>query len=433
MAPCHSLQCCKNKLLKPFYFTSCDSICTPPFEKHNENWIGIKKINATMCSQYSTVIMKKGLVQTLINKKQSNSNECFAFTGLAFIKNYDVFWEGIENAKYDSKTKEREVLDGFQNLADKSSLAAYHVDWLDAGDPHIYREATQNQKEYDFSKENEVIYIHSNKIIKWFKHKDKIMCLKKRADLKPRFFPKNIRMGEEFISYKKACGDVFYQNYSSSRFIDILNELKKYFWTHGDTSQKQKDQFLEEFYYIKTIKRFYLLKKKVRESNQILPDIKFLDANLKTLPWEELKLEETHFIHGDLQFDNIIFDPQSNLFTLIDWRDQFSGLLDIGDIYYDLAKMKGGIILNYYLIKKGCFQFYQNDSNIWYHLPKYRFKEDALSIFNQFIDKYRFNHRKINLLVGIIYLNMAPLHHPPFDLILIKEAAHLLRKLIHGK
>ena len=56
--------------------------------------------------------------------------------------------------------------------------------------------------------------------------------------------------------------------------------------------------------------------------------------------------------HGDLQFDNIIYSK--NKFKLIDWRDSFDGR-NKGDIYYDFAKLLGGIDLNYKFIKKETF------------------------------------------------------------------------------
>ena len=58
------------------------------------------------------------------------------------------------------------------------------------------------------------------------------------------------------------------------------------------------------------------------------------------------------FIHGDLQFDNIIYNKKLNKFILIDWRQDFAGQIEFGDLYYDIAKLYGGILLNYDYIKK---------------------------------------------------------------------------------
>ena len=37
--------------------------------------------------------------------------------------------------------------------------------------------------------------------------------------------------------------------------------------------------------------------------------------------------------------------------TLLDWREDFSGLLEYGDIYYDLAKINHGFIIDHKIIK----------------------------------------------------------------------------------
>ena len=51
-------------------------------------------------------------------------------------------------------------------------------------------------------------------------------------------------------------------------------------------------------------------------------------------------------------FNLKIFYFQKNKFKLIDWRQDFSGNLNYGDIYYDLAKLNGGIYVSYQNVKK---------------------------------------------------------------------------------
>jgi hypothetical protein len=55
-----------------------------------------------------------------------------------------------------------------------------------------------------------------------------------------------------------------------------------------------------------------------------------------------------------LQFDNILYDGKK--FKLIDWRDSFGDSRE-GDLYYDFAKLLGGIEINYKLIKKNKFYY----------------------------------------------------------------------------
>ena len=121
------------------------------------------------------------------------------------------------------------------------------------------------------------------------------------------------------------------------------------------------------------------------------------------------------FIHGDLQFDNIIYQQSTNEFVLIDWRYDFSGLKTIGDLYYDFAKMLGGIYMNYQEIKKGNFNFSFKNDAVEIEVPSLRESKDLISILEQHARDLGLNLDKIYALVPIIFWNMAPLHKEPFS------------------
>ena len=55
----------------------------------------------------------------------------------------------------------------------------------------------------------------------------------------------------------------------------------------------------------------------------------------------------SHF-HGDFILDNIIKTKES--YKLLDWRQDFAGI-DVGDVFFDLGKMFGGILMSYDLMK----------------------------------------------------------------------------------
>ena len=57
-----------------------------------------------------------------------------------------------------------------------------------------------------------------------------------------------------------------------------------------------------------------------------------------------------------LQFDNIVYDQMNKKFYYIDWRESFADNTDGGGIYYDLAKLYGGLIFNYFEIKTKNFR-----------------------------------------------------------------------------
>ena len=145
--------------------------------------------------------------------------------------------------------------------------------------------------------------------------------------------------------------------------------------------------------------------------------------------------------HGDLQFDNVLVthDDKSHLqkFVLIDWRHDFGGMVHVGDVYYDLAKLYGGLILSYQMIKEGMFSFDMSGSSIYYDFHVKNNLNEAREEFEEFIQASRFDFEKIKLLTALIFLNMSPLHHDPFDLMLYFLGKNLLykslKKQIRGK
>jgi hypothetical protein len=131
-------------------------------------------------------------------------------------------------------------------------------------------------------------------------------------------------------------------------------------------------------------------------------------------------------IHGDLQFDNVIVTDQQE-FCLIDWRSEFGNELVLGDIYYDLAKLYGGMLIDYSRIKRGEFSFNLKDgvySFSFHSCPNF---EEITSIFRAFIESQSLSWRKTVLLASLIFLNMCPLHERPFSDILFFKSLEMMR------
>jgi hypothetical protein len=104
-----------------------------------------------------------------------------------------------------------------------------------------------------------------------------------------------------------------------------------------------------------------------------------------------------------------------NEFKIIDWRHEFSNLVEIGDIYYYLAKLSGGFIINYQKIKQNEFKFENINGEVRLTVPSIEDYEAYLNIVRHFVEAKGWSYRKVQLLIPIIFWNMAPLHTPPFD------------------
>ena len=66
--------------------------------------------------------------------------------------------------------------------------------------------------------------------------------------------------------------------------------------------------------------------------------------------------------HGDLHFENIL--KYKKKIVLLDWREDFSGINNYGDIYYDLAKINHGLIIDHGIIKSSKFSIKVNKKKL---------------------------------------------------------------------
>jgi thiamine kinase-like enzyme len=134
------------------------------------------------------------------------------------------------------------------------------------------------------------------------------------------------------------------------------------------------------------------------------------------------------FIHGDLQFDNVIINNEGK-FKVIDWRHEFANIVEFGDIYYDLAKLAGGFIINYANIKEHNFNIEIDNDNVTLSIPSI----DQVNVYQQqlkeFVISQGYDYKKVEMLIPIIYWNMSPLHTAPFDLFLWYLSIKLFQEL----
>ena len=214
---------------------------------------------------------------------------------------------------------------------------------------------------------------------------------------------------------------------------EIIEEhVKLIIRQYKSLSTKEKWAIDLRFYKEKTLERLDLFRKKYPgpEKNTCINgyDIPPIPDLLPQIPWDRLAEGVPCFMHGDLQFDNIIYDSESNLFKLLDWRQDFAGHIEFGDIYYDLAKLCGGLILNYDLIKLNLFDYHEDSKSISFDFAQRYQSTRYVDILEEFLQSHNYNTSKVKILVGLIYLNMSPLHHPPFDKMLFHLGKSVLAK-----
>ena len=427
--PGKSLLDCKKSLKKDFYFVSCDTIWKKKIKnKEINNWMGVSERLFYNPKDYCNLLsVDKKIID--IKDKTYASKKYRHFIGLAYIKDYDLFWTGLNNMK--KNAGEFQVIDGFRNLVKSREVKEKKLQWFDIGNFKNYNFTLKKFENFNFRKSNEFIYLNSNKVTKFIYSNYKIKKLIKRTK-KIKLFPSITVYKKQFIQYKYVKGEIFYKLVNKENFLKLLNLLKKNLWSIPKNKKIKK--ICRKFYYKKTLERINLFAKKYKfkkdktlKINKVnIPPINDL---IKKIPWNEIYEGIPSKIHGDLQFDNIIFDKKK--FTLIDWREDFGGNIDYGDLYYDLSKMYGGIEMNYDFIKKGRFSYKEKNNNISYYFQSRKKLMNKLkSQYKTFLKKNNFSLKKIEILKCIIYLNMSSLHEYPFDKLLFSHGKFELFKIL---
>jgi len=160
----------------------------------------------------------------------------------------------------------------------------------------------------------------------------------------------------------------------------------------------------------------YPLGSEIRRVNGM--DMQPIRDILDAIPWDRICRGNPSFFHGDFHFDHILFDEERETFRLLDWRQDFAGHTEFGDTYYDLAKFCGGLRLNYDYIKEGRFTYNEDGADVYFTFERREEGNTYEARFHRFIEEQGYSVETVKLLVPIIFLNMAPLHHYPFDKLL---------------
>ena len=86
--------------------------------------------------------------------------------------------------------------------------------------------------------------------------------------------------------------------------------------------------------------------------------------------------------------------------------------------------------MNYDYIKKGLFKVRQDDDELTIDFKVRDNSSTYIEILEEFIESNKMNKKIVLFLVGLIYINMAPLHHKPFNFLLIGLGTKILNDVV---
>jgi NDP-sugar pyrophosphorylase family protein/mannose-6-phosphate isomerase-like protein (cupin superfamily) len=425
--PGYSLNICKKHLQRPFILSTADCYIKGEIPPIDGDWLGIYP--TSIPEIYSTARVDDDMKITSFKNKSKNGYE-YAFVGVCSILDYENFWKQLEK-NLDSG----ELVSAFYDISSYKNLKAKHMDWWDVGTIDNYlkakKEFDQDEK-YGISKTNgEFLYKINENFIKIFADSKVAENRIIRAENLKSLIPPLQYKGKNTYSYKWIPGKTLYDYDDTNIWVKFLDWCKVNLWHEESDYDIRHD--CKIFYKEKTLARLEKFLS-AREDEFDRPHIvnsekcNTISYYINEIDWDYLcDGIPTKLFHGDLQFDNVIYDNKN--FFLIDWRQSFANSTKYGDVYYDLAKLYGGLLISYKMVKD------QKNVNLLIAEDKVNFSFKTTKNLEAFQNTYinwvkdnGYNLDKIKKITALIYLNMAPLHEKKFGDALYYQSKFLLKQ-----
>ena len=419
-----SLLSCKDYLQEPFVFCSCDCLIAESIPEPTENWMGYDHRDSR--EQYRTICADDGGMILSIDEKGSNLGEkSEPYIGLAGIHDYKAFWTAMESGG-DAAIIQGESY-GLRFLLNEG-IVARKFTWFDTG-VKIELQATRKRFEDPsgpniLEKPNEAIWFVNGKVIKFSDDTQFISDRVKRAKLLKGFVPKVTGRTTHMYAYDYVAGDVVSKCVSLPLFRKLL-DFSKDFWQHRTSEHVNLEEFREQcykFYKEKTYKRigqFYGTFDKA-DSALVINGVtypKLVDL-MDNIDWDYISNGLPGQFHGDYHFENIIYNKENDSFEFLDWRQNFGNSLEIGDIYYDFAKLNHGLIISHELIAKNMFSAKWEENSLVYDFARKQSLIDCEQEFYKWLQDNGYDVKKVKIMTALIFLNICALHDYPYVLLL---------------
>uniref|UniRef100_A0A6M3J934 Putative phosphotransferase enzyme family protein n=1 Tax=viral metagenome TaxID=1070528 RepID=A0A6M3J934_9ZZZZ len=359
---------------------------------------------------------------------QGSLNDIFCFaTTEQFLKLWDFedilksVWTGIPETTLFRAAMKRFLGDDMQSPRRNENFLKKYFVW-DENDTkqsfHVMR------RRHSLPKPDEATYFKGDEVIKYFVDKKRVSGKVERAKLLEGFVPPVRKVSDNFFTYKYVEGDLL-SDCDSITFARFL-EFMKSFWQPIEV--KDFPWTCLEFYQNKTFQRLDLMREKVNIHTCVINGVEVPPIYVATekLGWNWLSEGKAVRFHGDPQLENVIVTPEG--FSLIDWREDFGGVKEYGDIYYDLAKIYHALIVNGEVIRSGGYSITEGDT-VEYTLETKENLREFKEMMERFILDNGYDLKKVKTLSALIYLNSAPLHEEPYNRFLYYFGRKMLREV----
>ena len=424
--PGKALELTKNKIKKEIILLLGDTLCELP-KDYSKSFIATCKVDKKSQSAYCIVEANKDKeIINIYDKPKEIVNAQDAVIGLYFFKNWELL-KKVLNTKIDKIHNEYQLSSYFNLYMKKEKMYILNTpSWDDIGTLENYRKVTQNNFN---SRCFNSLYLNDSSILyktsQYEKITSEIEWYKEIVDtdfyeIVPKFYKTKFdnEYGVEFYDYLTLSEYfTFYPLMDFNKeyiFSEILKKLMNIYNRNKKTSLLF-NQYTEKMLVEKTRYRINKWEEKdlVNSEYIYINNVKYhglnyclekLDDKIKKICHDSVN--HVSIIHGDPSFANILFSPRSMNYKLIDPRGCFIIDTIYGDYRYDLAKLRHCYHGRYDEITNNLFNVKRINNKIKLDFMK----NNDYSLMDKIMEDNNINIDEIELIEGLLFISMIPLH-----------------------
>lgn len=444
----------KEYLKEPFIYNDCDTLVDHlidqvDVEHFDYNFlVGYNKISGLYdgfdYDETSKDDKSNSYIITNMYQKGANITSKASYIGIAGIYDWKTWWDCCEQAVKEVDYRilnDAYIYNKYKNKF--KNLKGFIVDnWYDTGSVSGFIEtknnfsSNKNNKLNVLDKYDQSIFIINNKVIKFFAQDDMVDKIMAHTSKISEFMPTIIDVTKNFFSYEFIPGNTAITNIDRVRFGDILEYYKENGLWDDKTSKYdfKKEQY--DFWINKTKKRV----KKFMETFDINED-KDIYINGIKIPKEftvdyvleqiqqckEWKESNWTSWHGDFTLENILLD-MNNQYRLIDCRQGYGNELYYGDKVYDYVKMNMNLLFNFNSAYNNLYNIITDKNNENIHVDILINSETlrCKEVLKKFVEDDNISYDYIEMLTGLIFLNICALHESKLSKFLFYFGKYIL-------
>jgi GTP:adenosylcobinamide-phosphate guanylyltransferase/thiamine kinase-like enzyme len=401
--PGYSLLCCKDELQVPFIFTSVDTIVKENIIFGGDNWLGVSEVPIENSMDYCLVKGSKYLDSLYYGTGNR------AYVGMAGIHDYEDFWNSLEDKQI--VKDEYQVIHGFDGL---ENIRLIDFTWYDTGNNKSYNDTKKVFcNDVVANKSDEAIFIHKEKVVKYFNDSDKAKQRVERTKYLNGMSPEVSVVNDNMYSYDYIQGELLSNITNEKLLRKFLYDCEENLWQEIFINGNRYLDDCVEMYERKTKERVKKLIDSELDKIKIINGVEVepIKDMLDKVDWMNFYQHAIpSYFHGDLQPENIIYDERNDKFVLIDWRQKFGNSVQIGDVYYDLGKLYHAIMINGQTILKDMFDYNRVGENITLDFYAKSNLISFMDIFKKFCEDEGYDWKQVELLGILQYFSICTLY-----------------------